>query len=304
MLGVMLPLSGNSRERMGGFLARAKAAGFDFVELRMDAGEFLIIDGRPLFDASDARAQLDEHGLRCSVHSCWGVNLADDACRPAWEKCIGGTLEVARALNALRVVVHPGFVLPALSLDEQRRAFAAEREAIARIAERAAALDLIVVLENLNPTPEVVSGRWICPCVDPREVVALITSIGSRHLRMVFDVGHYCLAVTNGYAAEFVADDAKGLVAHVHLHDNFGRVAAHEPRYEEAVQVGIGDLHMPLGFGEVPKLIELGWVPAIADATVEYELMDERYWRDLPSLRATAAEVVARWRSLPSAKTE
>lgn len=300
----MLPLSGNSKDRMGGFLAAAKGAGFDFVELRMDAGEFLIVGGRPVFDVGDARAQLDEHGLRCTVHTCWGVNLADDACRPAWEECILGSLEVARTLAALRVVVHPGFVSSALSVDEQRRAFEAEREAIARIAERARALELTVVVENLNPTPDVVAKRCVYPCVDPRHVVALVEAIGSPHLRMVFDVGHYCLAVGNGYAAPFTADDAGGLIAHVHIHDNFGRVTTREPRYEEAVQAGLGDLHLPLGFGLVPQLIESGRVPAIGSATVNYELMDERYWRDLPAQRATAAALVARWRSLPSGVTE
>ena len=304
MLGVMLPLSGNSKGRLGGFLAIAKASGFDFVELRLDAGEFLIVGGRPVFDAIDARAQLDAHGLGCTVHSCWGLNLADEACRAAWETCIFGTLEVARTLGALRVVVHPGFVSSALSLDEQRHAFAAERDAFARIAERAQGLDLVVVVENLNPTPDVVAKRCVYPCVDPNEVVALIEAVGSPHLRMVFDVGHYLLAVKNGYAPEFVGHDAKGLIAHVHLHDNLGRVTNRELRYEEAAQAGLGDLHLPLGFGVATELIESGQVPAIAGATVNYELMDERYWRGLPGLRAAAASLVACWRSLHLGQTE
>lgn len=297
MLGVMLPLSGNSRDRMGGFLATAKAAGFEFVELRMDAGEFVIVDGRPVFDVRDARAELDRHGLLCTVHSCWGVNLADDANRPAWETCLTGTLEVARTLGALRVVVHPGFVPSTQGVDDQARSFAAELEVLTRLAERARELDLMIVVENLNPTPDVVAGRCVYPCVDPRKVIALVETVGSPHLRMVFDVGHYCLAVGNGYAAEFAGDAAKGLIAHVHLHDNLGRVTTREPRYEEALQIGVGDLHLPLGFGRVPGLIASGRIPAIGSATVNYELMDERYWRDLPRQRATVAEIVSGWRS-------
>ena len=304
MLGVMLPLAGNSKERMGGFLATAKGAGFDFVELRMDAGEFVIVDGRPVFDVADARAQLEEHGLQCTVHSCWGVNLADDTHRPAWETCVLGTLDVARTLGALRVVVHPGFVSSALSAEQQQRSFAAELEAFVRIADRASGLGLTVVVENLNPTPDVVAGRSVYPCVDPRQVVALVEAVDSPHLTMVFDVGHYCLAVNNGYAADFIAGDARGVIAHVHLHDNLGRVAPREPRYEEALQIGVGDLHLPLGFGLVPALIEAGRVPAIGEATVNYELMDERYWRDLPAQQARMAELVAGWRLLPSGNAE
>ena len=193
MLGVMLPLNGNSKDRMAPYLSTAKAAGFDFVELRMDAGEFVIVDGRPVFDVEDARARIDHHGLQCTVHSCWGVNLADDANRPAWETCVLGTLEVARALGALRVVVHPGFVSSELDADARDRAFEAERGAFARIAERAGELGLTIVVENLNPTPDVVAGRCVYPCVDPRNVIALVEAIASPHLKMVFDVGHYCL---------------------------------------------------------------------------------------------------------------
>ncbi len=304
MLGVMLPLVGNSKERMGGYLALAKAAAFDFVELRMDAGEFVIVDGRPVFDVADARDQLDRHGLRCTVHSCWGVNLADDTYRSAWETCVLGTLKVACTLGALRVVVHPGVVSSALAAEDRQRSFVAEREAFARIAERARELDLIVVVENLNPTPDVVGGRSVYPCVDPRQVVALVETINNPHLRMVFDVGHYCLAVNNGYAGDFIGDDARGLIAHVHIHDNLGRVSAREPRYEEALQIGVGDLHLPLGFGRVPGLIEAGRVPAINAATVNYELMDERYWRDLPAQQARMAELVATWRARFSGATE
>lgn len=300
MLGVMLPLSGNSRDRMEPYLSIAKTAGFDFVELRMDAGEFVIVNGRPVFDVGDARARLDDHGLLCTVHSCWGVNLADDANRPAWETCILGTLEVSRMLGALRVVVHPGFVSSELDADARGCAFEAELAAFRRIAERAEALDLTVVVENLNPTPDVVAGRCLYPCVEPRNVIALVEAIASPHLKMVLDVGHYCLAVTNGYAAEFGTSEAKGLIAHVHLHDNLGRVTTREPRYEEALQIGVGDLHLPLGFGLVPGLIEDGRVPGIGAATVNYELMDERYWRDLPAQRARVAEIVATWRSMPS----
>jgi sugar phosphate isomerase/epimerase len=300
----MLPLNGNSKERMGGFLARAKAAGFDFVELRMDAGEFLIVNGRPVFDVADARMQIEAHGLSCTVHSCWGVNLADDDNRSAWETCVVGTLEAARELGALRVIVHPGFVSSSLSAEAQSHAFALERESIVRIAGRAHALDLTVVVENLNPTPDVVAERCVYPCIDPRRVIEMIEAVASPSLRMVFDVGHYHLALANGYAAPFAADAAKGLIAHVHLHDNLGRVAPREPRYEEAVQVGIGDLHLPLGFGLVPQLIASGRVPAIDDATVNYELMDERYWRDLPAQYATVAAIVAGWRALSPAATD
>jgi sugar phosphate isomerase/epimerase len=299
MLGVMLPLEGNAKDRMGGYLAAAAAAGFDFVELRMDAGEFVIVSGRPVFDVDDAASQISAHGLGATVHSCWGVNLADDDHRPAWETHIRGTLEVSRTLGAMVVVVHPGFVPLSFDADRRKRAFAAEQEAFARIAERARELELTVVVENLNPTPDVVAGRVEYPCVDPRNVVTLLKAVASPNLKMVFDVGHYCLAVTNGFAADFVAGDSEGLIAHVHLHDNLGRVTTREPRYEEALQIGVGDLHLPLGFGLVPGLIESGRVPGLGSPTVNYELMDSRYWGDLGAQRERAAELVTRWPSFP-----
>ena len=57
-------------------------------------------------------------------------------------------------------------------------------------------------------------------------------------------------------------------------------------------------------FGLVPQLIESGRVPAIGSATINYELMDERYWRDLPAQRVTLAETVARWRAASAVRVE
>jgi sugar phosphate isomerase/epimerase len=300
MLGVMLPLEGNFKHLMGPYLATAKASGFDFVELRMDAGEFVIVDRKPVLDVEDLRRQLADHDLRATVHSCWGVNLADDAMRPAWETCVLGTLEVSRDIGASRVVVHPGTLPASTRPDARARALAAQLASFRKIGERAADCGLTVVVENLNPTPDVVAGMRFNPYVEPRNVVALIHEIGLPHVQMVFDVGHYCLAVTNGYAMDFVGEDAQGLIAHVHIHDNLGQVAASEPRYEEALQIGLGDLHLPVGFGLVPGLIEARRVPGIGTASVTYELMDARYWRDLAAQRTRLSAIVERWREVPT----
>jgi sugar phosphate isomerase/epimerase len=45
---------------------------------------------------------------------------------------------------------------------------------------------------------------------------------------------------------------ARPLIKHVHIHDNFGRLAGLDRRQIMLLSEGKGDLHMPIGWGEVP----------------------------------------------------
>ena len=69
----MLPLSGNSKERMGGFLAIAKTAGFDFVELRTEVGDDLAVQGEVLdliaATARTRRSERDQNRRIAKPHS-------------------------------------------------------------------------------------------------------------------------------------------------------------------------------------------------------------------------------------------
>ena len=72
------------------------------------------------------------------------------------------------------------------------------------------------------------------------------------------DVGHAAVAAgafgfkTSSEACAAVAP----LVRHIHLHDNLGRPEPEggEPRVPERLAYGTGDLHLPPGRGEIPRV--------------------------------------------------
>ena len=88
------------------------------------------------------------------------------------------------------------------------------------------------------------------------------------------------------------------VVKHLHIHDSFGRASTLEPTgaFGEAVAYGQGDLHMPLGWGDLPwdaVLPQLSFQPGII-AMLEIR---RRWWSEID---ATLAEV-RRFRDLINA---
>lgn len=86
-----------------------------------------------------------------------------------------------------------------------------------------------------------------------------------------------------GVAQQFL-DNLHGLLEAVHdhhVHDSFGRpkpTAMHAP--SEELAFGLGDLHLPLGWGDLP-FEELMTGPAYPDEVIVNDELHPTYWRAL-----------------------
>lgn len=79
-----------------------------------------------------------------------------------------------------------------------------------------------------------------------------IKHINHPNVGITYDLGH---AYINSkiYNFDFIESikTVSPYLKHIHVHDNFGKADRGE-KYKDCLPFGYGDLHMPMGFGEIP----------------------------------------------------
>ena len=86
------------------------------------------------------------------------------------------------------------------------------------------------------------------------ELVNQVKSIDRENVGITFDFGHAYLA-SKYYRFKFLDSIKLALpyIKHVHIHDSFGKPKMSQQEQDiNLIQFGIGDLHMPVGWGEIP----------------------------------------------------
>ncbi|WP_024295447.1 sugar phosphate isomerase/epimerase family protein [Lacrimispora indolis] len=88
--------------------------------------------------------------------------------------------------------------------------------------------------------------------VNPENLAAHIKRIGCDNCGITLDFGHAYLSAIN-YDRDYVSDIRKmaSLAVHLHVHDNFGKHGEMK-NYMDNFSKGIGDLHLPPAWGEIP----------------------------------------------------
>ncbi len=268
------------RVRFGRRLERFAQLGFDGAELAL-VGMHLIrggeLDGRKLARFVEMARR---YPLRYACHGPESLNLATtrnaETQRRAFEACLRICAEVGSEV----LVYHSGLYAAAsgrpgraeLPEDaELESQWQRETAGLREMAALAEGLGVTIAVENNLPLRDEVEalaaqglaqgelGRYrpdICLDALARQV----REIGSPHVGLALDVGHAFLATPYwGDSSYLEAIEACApLVAHVHVHDNLGRLedAATCP-WEQQV-LGEGDMHMPPGWGGIPLREVLG----------------------------------------------
>jgi len=86
------------------------------------------------------------------------------------------------------------------------------------------------------------------------ELVEQVKKIDRENVGITFDFGHAYLS-SKYYHFKFLDSIKLALpyIKHVHIHDNFGKPkVSYEEQDINLIQFGIGDLHMPVGWGVIP----------------------------------------------------
>lgn len=273
-LGLTAELRDPALADLPAWLDEIAALGLDFCELPM-AELPLIVGGRIRRERLAAlRAICAGRPFAYTLHGTLAINLMDEAPRIALHlDVLQANLEIAAELGCAHLVIHAGFT----RAPDPEPAFERQRRHLAAMAETARGHGVTLCVENIFEHAG--RGRTALPSRLAREIAL----IGHPNLAATCDPAHAALHCAQ-QGADLMAELAAlaPMVRHLHLHDGFGRpedVWTCTPT--EALAFGLGDLHLPMGWGGLP------W-PASLRASLEIE----------PRHRAAHAEAAAfarRW---------
>lgn len=242
-------------------LAYYRESGFSHVELAPH-GVGAIIGGRLERERlREVQALLAGQPLGVVVHGPNPLNLMGREPGAANRGGFLASIEFTAAVGATIMVYHAGrylaeedFLLvpqPYPTAAEQQDLWDKEREELRAMGDAAAQYGVTIAVENARPY---LNAPHYCYAESLVKLAAMISEVNHPNVGVTLDMGHAYLS-----ARRYGLDLCEGIVAvgplvrHIHLHDNFGRCChSYERKQNEMAVMGRGDMHMPIGWGEVP----------------------------------------------------
>jgi sugar phosphate isomerase/epimerase len=264
-------------------LARIEATGASHCELSLYELD-LVVGGRIL---AERRRRLEQicarRSLAYTVHGVLTVNFMDEAHLELHKTVCRAMLELSGALGASVMAHHPGTV-PAASAPHLERLHAIEREALVEMGGIAAGYGVKIAVENLFVEDPATYTA------DPVRLARQVAEVDHPNVCGLLDFSHAHI-MTRFRGMDYL-DALKAFapqVNHLHVHDSFGvpTTITEFFRFAEQIAYGMGDLHLPMGWGDIPWesiLPELRFRPG----TVMIVELPKRYWAELDQCAATA----------------
>lgn len=257
--------------------------GVDTVEIGMTSLD-LIAGGKIIRERHEALLELTrQFDFRYTVHGLVSSNFMDPATQRYQLDAAKALVEVSNSIGAGILVQHGG-ALRADAIADWACADLREREALTELADFARPHGVRIALENIFTT-ELGQYRQT-----PAEVADTVKAVNHSNVVALIDFSHaYIESTFKGldFRAELRA--MAPVAGHLHVHDSFGRPQGfYKPFHpQENTAMGIGDLHMPLGWGDIAWediFTELTFLP---DTVLMMEI-GSRYRREQPASLARA----------------
>ncbi len=228
------------------------------------------------------RPQLDALKRACAgrrtsftVHGPLAINFMDEAYRlPRHFEVLQASLVVAAEVQASNYVVHSGIV-PMQQANGIEDAYARQREWLQKAGELAEPLGLTLCVETLF------TDDGGAHTATPMRLAKELAAIAHPAVMATIDFSHAYLRLDfEGRRGDFLQEIAAlaPFGKHLHIHDSFGRQDDIWMFTEgERLAFGHGDLHLPVGWGDIPwaSLMETCRFPAGVVFNIE---LKERYW--------------------------
>jgi len=230
-------------KRLDEELLQIKDAGADSCELVLP-GLDVVIGGRIIYSRQDALLEvLRRHELEYTMHMPHGLNLLDADMLELHMEVFKAGIEFARAAGIKLLNYHAGKIK-----SENKALINKEIDLVKALA--ADAPDVLFCMENppFNNTEE------LSAALSAEEMIAFYEQVGLENFKLTIDIGHSALNHYGDMGAMF--DDLNRLLpyaGHIHLHDNCGiRKDLKGPGFSNDLACGVGDIHLPLGWGRIP----------------------------------------------------
>lgn len=221
------------------FLCSFDEAGFSYVEIPVHGLDCIVNGSLSRERLSAVKSILKGFSLSYTVHSPDRLDLADSDFPDIHQASLEATIDFASEIDAALVVYH----------GSSCKVGNAETERLYKISKHAVRRGVRVAVENIfRQHADEVSYR-----INPQNLAAQIAAVDSPFLGICFDFGHAFISAREegfDYLESFKAVLPR--LAHVHIHDNFGKTAIPGNKPLDALFQGLGDLHLPPGQAAIP----------------------------------------------------
>jgi sugar phosphate isomerase/epimerase len=234
-------------------------AELDMIEaLGVDAVELPTYDMDLVCGGRIRRTQLEAlkracgaRGLTYSVHGPLAINMMDEPYRlPRHRDVLVASLEVAAEIGAGHYVMHSGLA-PVQQAAGLEACYARQRQELHWAGDAARQHGLILCVETLFASFD---GRQHATA--PSRLAAELEAIDHPCVRATIDFGHSYLKLDFDGRRQAFLEEMRRLspyACHLHVHDGFGRQDDIWMYTEgERLAYGHGDLHLPVGWGDIP----------------------------------------------------
>jgi sugar phosphate isomerase/epimerase len=290
--GISAHKRANDLSDFGAELDMVETLGVEAVELPtydMD----LVVGGRirkPQLER--LKAACAGRGVAYSVHGPLAINFMDEAWRlPRHMEVLEASLEIAAEVGAEHYVIHSGLA-PLQQGAGIEAAYERQREWLSKSGDIARDYGLILCVETLFA-----GYKGEGHASSPRRLAAELAAINHPNVLATLDFSHaYIKLDFDGRRDDFV-EEVKALAPfsrHLHIHDSFGRQDDIWMFTEgERLAYGHGDLHLPVGWGDIP------WQQLMAECEFPEGVLfnielNQRYWYEAqPCVDATKALAAA-----------
>jgi len=211
----------------------------------------VIVGGRIIEERAKVMGEvLEKHALKYVLHADHAINFMNLPDFDINWAVAEASVELCRRYGMTSMVMHSGNAPAGVWLDSREKLLEYEREALKRLGDLAAEAGVQIAVENLIADP---FGTRIYSGADPRRLAEQLEKTAHPAIGGCLDFGHAYLSapVLNFDFLEAIAAFSSQ-VWHLHLHDNFGRPDMKTNADEGSrVSLGIGDLHLPMGWGSI-----------------------------------------------------
>ncbi len=247
----------------------------------------------------EVKSILRDYPFCYSVHAPNPLNLMEKERGAVHRDVFRACLEFASKIGARVLVYHAGRKVPEEAFHaipkishksgELEKLMELEASLLQTLADEFPDIDICV--ENARPYH--CHSPW---CYSERLDVLReqILRIDRANVRITLDTGHLFLTSRfYGYDPVASVSKAKALIGHVHIHDNFGNSFYYgDDKQTSQIPFGIGDSHMPIGWGAIPFGDILG---AMADCYRGLLIMElrSRYFPNTCESRRNLKKILA-----------
>jgi len=194
---------------------------------------------------------LAQRDLLYTVHSPLILNFMDEIHLELHKQVCRASIEWCARIGAKILVIHPGWITAREMLTSLDRLMELERSTILELAREAADSGVKLALENMPAVLGMLSGEKTNYGIDPLRVAEQVAAIDHPNVCATLDFSHaYISANFRNVALLETLKPYASYVNHLHVHDSVGRPPSlQDADTGEALAFGMGDLHLPLGWG-------------------------------------------------------